>query len=162
MQGDPNVKAGLQRLVAALLALMSQYLLDAINTKRLGLSVGDGLDKLGEQCTTDLKDLLKWLYFLEAQPELGSAKSHATVGQILTDATTAETAFVAAVNELADVALKAGDMAVFHGLQHLAKFHTIGGGVIGSTDRTGHIAWLQKQGWQLREFGEKDYEATKA
>ena len=162
MQGDPNVKAGLQRLVVAACDLMCQYMLDAINTKRLGLSVGDGLDKLGEQCATDLKDLLKWLYFLEAQPELGSAKSHATVGQILTDATTAETAFVAAVNELADVAIKAGDMSVFHGLQHLAKFHTIGGGVIGSTDRTGHIAWLQKQGWQLREFGEKDYEATKA
>ena len=162
MQGDPNVKAGLQRLVGALLALMSQYLLDAINTKRLGLSIGDGLDKLGGQCAADLKDLVKWLYFLEAQPEIGSAKSHATVAQVLTDASTAETAFVAAVNELADVALKAGDMAVFHGLQHLAKFHTIGGGVVGSTDRAGHIAWLQKQDWQLREFGEKDYEATKA
>ena len=162
MQGEPNVKAGLQRLVVALLALMSQYLLDAINTKRLGLSLGDGLDQLCGQCTTDLKDLVKWLYFLDAQPEIASAKSHATVGQILTDATTAETAFVGAVNELAEAALKAGDMSVFHGLQHLAKFHTIGGQVVGSTDRTGHIAWLQKQGWQLREFGEKDYEATKA
>jgi len=162
MQGDPNLKAGLQRLVAALCDLMCQYMLDATNTKRLGLSIGDGLDKLCEQCATDLEDLVKWLYFLEAQPELGAARSHATVGQILTDATTAETAFVVAVDELASVALKAGDMAVFHGLQHLAKFHTIGGGVVGSTDRTGHIAWLQKQGWQLREFGEKDYEATKA
>ena len=162
MQGDPNVKAGLQRLVAALLALMSQYLLDAINTKRLGLSIGDGLDQLAGQCLSDLKDLVQWLYFLEAQPEIGAAKSHPTVGQILTDATSAEGDFVAAVNELADVALNAGDLAVFHGLQHLAKFHTIGGSVIGSTDRTGHIAWLQKQGWQLREFGEKDYEAVKA
>ena len=162
MQGDPNLKAGLQRLVAALCDLMCQYMLDATNTKRLGLSIGDGLDKLREQCATDLEDLVKWLYFLEAQPEIGSARSHATVGQILTDATTAETAFVEAVDELASTALKAGDMAVFHGLQHLAKFHTIGGGVVGATDRTGHIAWLQKQGWQLREFGEKDYEATKA
>jgi bacterioferritin (cytochrome b1) len=162
MQGDPNVKAGLQRLVAALLDLMCQYMLDAINTKRLGLSIGDGLDELCGQCGTDLKDLVKWLYFLEAQPEIGAAKAHATVAQVLTDATTAETAFVAAVNQLADVALKAGDMAVFHGLQHLAKFHTIGGGVVGSTDRTGRIAWLQKQDWQVREFGEKDYEATKA
>jgi len=162
MQGDPNLKAGLQRLVAALCDLMCQYMLDAINTKRLGLSIGDGLDQLCGQCATDLKDLVKWLYFLDAQPELAAAKSHATVGQILTDATTAETAFVATVNELAEAALKAGDIAVFHGLQHLAKFHTIGGGVVGSTDRAGHIAWLQKQGWQLREFGEKDYEATKA
>ena len=162
MQGDPNVKAGLQRLVAALCDLMCQYMLDAINTKRLGLSLGDGLDKLSDQCATDLKDLVKWLYFLDAQPEIGSAKSHATVAQILTDATVAETVFVTSASELADVALKAGDMAVFHGLQHLAKFHTMGGGVVGSTDRTGHIAWLQKQGWQLREFGEKDYEATKA
>ena len=162
MQGDTNVKAGLQRLIAALLALQSQYLLDAINTKRLGLSIGDGLDQLCGQCMADLKDLVKWLYFLDAQPEIATAKSHATVGQIFTDAKAAETDFVAAVNELADVALKAGDMAVFHGLQHLAKFHTIGGGVVGSTDRTGHIAWLQKQEWQLGEFGEKDYEATKA
>ena len=162
MQGDPNVKAGLQRLVAALSGLMCQYMLDAINTKRLGLSIGDGLDQLCDQCMSDLKDLVKWLYFLEAQPEIGTAKSHATVAQVLTDATTAETAFVAAVNELADVALKAGDMAVFHGLQHLAKFHTIGGSVVGSTDRAGHIAWLQKQEWQLQEFGEKDYEAVKA
>jgi hypothetical protein len=35
------------------------------------------------------------------------------------------------------------------------------GGVIGSTDRTGHLAWLQKQNWQLLEFGEKEYEETK-
>jgi hypothetical protein len=83
------------------------------------------------------------------------------VGQILGDATTAETALVAAVSELANKALEAGELAVFHGLQHLAKFHTIGGGVIGSTDRTGHLAWLQKQNWQLREFGEKEYEETK-
>jgi len=162
MQGDPKVKDGLQHLVAALLGLMCQYLLDAINLKRLGLSIGDGLDQLSGQCATDVKDLVKWLYFLEAQPELGTAKSHATVGQILADATTAEAAFVAAVNELADTAFEAGEMAVFHGLQHLAKFHTIGGDVIGATDRTGHIAWLQKQNWQLREFGEKDYEAVKA
>ena len=92
MQGDPNVKAGLQRLVVALCDLMCQYMLDGINTKRLGLSIGDGLDQLCGQCATDLKDLVKWLYFLEAQPEIGSAKSHATTGQILTDATTAETA----------------------------------------------------------------------
>jgi bacterioferritin (cytochrome b1) len=162
MEGNPDVKDGLQQLVAALLSLMCQYLLDAINLKRLGLSIGDGLDQLAGQCATDVRDLLKWLYFLEAQPALGTAKSHATVTQILSDATVAETAFVAAVNQLADAALEAGEMAVFHGLQHLAKFHTIGGDVVGATDRAGHIAWLQKQSWQLREFGEQDYEAVKA
>jgi hypothetical protein len=161
MQGNPDVKDGFQRLVGALLDLMCQYLLDTINTKRLGISIGDGLDKLCEQCSTDLRDLVKWLYFLEAQPRIGAAQSHASVGQILGDATTAETAFVAAVNQLADAALKAGALDAFHGLQHLAKFHTIGGGVIGSTDRTGHLAWLQKQNWQLLEFGEKEYEETK-
>ena len=161
MQGDSNVKDGLQRLASALDDLMCQYMLDAINTKRLGLDVAEGLDKLCDQCTSDLKDLVKWLYFLEGQPQIGTAQSHATVGQILGDATAAEIAFVATVTELAGNALETGELAVFHGLQHLVKFHTIGGGVVGSTDRTGHLAWLQKQNWQLREFGEKEYEETK-
>jgi len=161
MQGDAGVRDGLQRLAASLLDLGCQYMLDAINTKRLGLSIADGLDQLAGQCFSDAKDLVRWIYFLDGQPTMGSARSRPTVSQIVGDSLAAEGVFLNAVNQLAEQARVAGDMSVFHGLQHLAKWHSIGGGVLGATDRTGHIAWLQKQDWQLREFGEKDYEETK-
>lgn len=163
MQGNTEVKAGLEQLINALCCLMAQYMLDAINMKRLGLSIGGDLCALRDQCEEDMTDFIRWLYFYEGSPEIGMtqpAKSHTAVPDIINDAGLAETAFVQLAAQVAKTCVANSDFAVLHAVEHAIKFHTIGA-ALGSTARMGHLAWLQKQGWQLKEFGQVDYEETK-
>ena len=158
MKGDPQVMAGLQEAINLEASLTLQYFLDQRNAKRYGLDIADGLKELSEQSQDHTKHLTSRLLFLDGAPEIAAqpAKSHATVTEILTNALASETAIVARYSSLCKAAYEAGDMEIFHFYQHLAKWHRLG-----DDKFKGHIAWLQKQLWQLGEFGEKDYEATK-
>jgi bacterioferritin (cytochrome b1) len=159
MKGDPKVLAGLQEAINLEMTLMLQYLLDQRNVKRFGLSIADGLKTLHEQCEDYAKDLASAMLFLDGTPAFAPkpAATHATVTSIQTDAMAAEQALVARYSVLCKEAYDAGEIDVFHLYQHLIKWHRRGG-----NGNEGHLAWLQKQDWQLAEFGEKDYEAVKA
>ena len=99
------------------------------------------------------------MLFFDGAPQFvpKPATTHKTVTDIQADAIAAETAIVARYSALCKEAYEAGEMDVFHLYQHLIKWHRRGG-----NGNEGHLAWLQKQNWQLQEFGEKDYEAVKA
>ena len=51
----------------------------------------------------------------------------------------------------------AGDMSNFHFYQHLVKWHREG-----DDKFKGHVAWLQKQLYQMNKLGENDYIAVNA
>jgi bacterioferritin (cytochrome b1) len=159
MKGDPKVMAGLQESIDLELSLCLQYMLDWRNVKRCGLSIKKGLYKLHEQSEKHAQSLISRLLFLDGVPlsAPAQAKTHIDIGDILSDATAAEMAIVARYAELARQAFDAGDMSNFHLYQHLAKWHREG-----DKKFIGHLAWLQKQNWQLKEFGETDYEEVKA
>jgi bacterioferritin (cytochrome b1) len=159
MKAPPQVLAGVQEAINLELSLALQYLLDQRNVKRFGLSIADGLKALHEQCESYAKDLASLVLFLDGAPQFGPkpAVTHKTVTEIQTDAIAAETALVARYTALCKEAYEAGEIDVFHLYQHLVKWHRRGG-----NGNEGHLAWLQKQNWQLLEFGEKDYEAVKA
>ena len=159
MKAPPQVLAGLQEAADAELSLSLQYLLDQRNVKRFGLSIADGLKTLHEQCESYAKDLASAMLFFEGAPQFvpKPATTHKTVADIQTDAIAAETAIVSRYSALCKEAYEAGEMDIFHLYQHLIKWHRRGG-----NGNEGHLAWLQKQNWQLVEFGEKDYEAVKA
>ena len=159
MKAPPQVLAGLQEAINLELSLSLQYLLDQRNVKRFGLSIAGGLKALHEQCESYAKDLASLMLFLDGAPQFAPrpAVTHKTVTEIQTDAIAAETAIVARYTALCKEAYEAGEIDVFHLYQHLVKWHRRGG-----NGNEGHLAWLQKQNWQLLEFGEKEYEAVKA
>ena len=159
MKAPPQVLAGLQDAANLEMSQSLQYLLDQRNVKRFGLSIADGLKTLHEQCESYAKDLASAILFLDGAPEFApkSATTHKTIAEIQTDAIAAETAIVSRYSALCKEAYEAGEMDIFHLYQHLIKWHRRGG-----NGNEGHLAWLQKQNWQLVEFGEKDYEAVKA
>lgn len=160
MKGDPKVMAGLQEAINLEASLMLQYLLDQRNVKRFGLSLADGLKTLHEQCEGYMKDLASALLFFDGgAPEFapGRALTHMSVTAIQDDAIAAEQAVVTRYVDLCKQAYDAGEMDIFHLYQHLIKWHRRGG-----NGNEGHLLWLQKQNWQLVEFGEKDYEEVKA
>ena len=159
MKAPPQVLAGIQEAINLELSLSLEYLLDQRNVKRFGLSIADGLKALHEQCESYAKDLASLLLFLDGAPQFAPtpAVTHKTVTDIQNDAIAAETAVVARYSALCKEAYEAGEIDVFHLYQHLVKWHRRGG-----NGNEGHLAWLQKQNWQLLEFGEKDYEAVKA
>ena len=159
MKAPPQVLAGVQEAIDLELSLSLQYLLDQRNVKRFGLSIAGGLKKLHDQCDAYAKDLATLMLFLDGAPQFAPkpATTHKTVADIQTDAIAAETAIVSRYSALCKEAYEAGEIDVFHLYQHLVKWHRRGG-----NGNEGHLAWLQKQNWQLLEFGEKDYEAVKA
>lgn len=159
MKGDPKIIAGLQEMINLELALCLQYMLDWKNVKRCGLKIARGLYCLHEQSEEYAQKLITRLLFLDATPQSSpsAAKAHANVADIITDAIAAETAIVARYSELTKLALDAGDVSNMHLFQHLSKWHREG-----DKEHRGHLMWLQKQGWQLKEFGETDYEEVKA
>lgn len=160
MKGNPAVLAGLQEAINLEESLALQYALDARNLKRYGLSISRGMKMLARQCrgyATELVDAL--LFFDGGEPSIvcEEAATHPTVSTIQADALVAEQNIVARYAELCKEAFAAGEMDVFHLYQHLTKWHRRGG-----NGNEGHLAWLQKQNWQLLEFGEKEYEEVKA
>jgi bacterioferritin (cytochrome b1) len=160
MKCDPKVMAGLQEAINLEASLMLQYLLDQRNVKRFGLSLADGLKNLHEQCEGYMKDLASAVLFFDGgAPEFAPwrAVTHTSVTTIQAAAIAAEQTLVTRYVDLCKQAGEAGEMDVFHLYQHLIKWHRRGG-----NGNEGHLAWLQKQNWQLAEFGEKDYEAVKA
>jgi bacterioferritin (cytochrome b1) len=159
MKGNPQVTAGLQEAANIEGSMMLQYLLDQRDLKRLGLDLADGLKTLHEQCEDHMKQLTSRLLFLEGAPtyQLKTATTHDSVTEILNDAFAAEQAAVARFTELCKQAYDAGDMSNFHFYQHLVKWHREG-----DDKFKGHIAWLQKQLYQLNKLGENDYLAVNA
>ena len=159
MKGNPQVLAGLQDGIAIESTLMLQYLLDQRDVKRLGLNLADGLKQLHEQCEDHMKCLTSRMLFLEGAPTISPkpAVTHDSVTEILNDAFTAEQAAVARFSELCKECYEAGDMSNFHFYQHLVKWHREG-----DDKFKGHIAWLQKQLYQLKKLGETEYIAVNA
>ena len=159
MKSTSVIATGLQEAINLELSLSLQYTLDARNLKRYGLKIAKGFGCLAGQSRDFAKQLTSRLLFLEGEPGFAPqpAKTHANVSDIIGDAVKAETAIVARYSALAKRAFDEGDMSNFHYYQHLAKWHREGDGKF-----KGHLAWLQKQEWQLGEFGETDYEEVKA
>ena len=159
MKGPPEVLAGLQEAVQIEATLMLQYLLDHRDAKRLGLALADGLKDLHDQAEDHMKCLVSRLLFLEGAPTIAPqpAATHDSVTDILNSAFAAEQSAVARFTELCKQAYDNGDMSNFHFLQHLIKWHREG-----DDKFKGHIAWLQKQLYQLKKLGEGDYIAVNA
>ena len=159
MKGNPQVMAGVQTAVNTEASLMLQYLLDQRDAKRLGLALADGLKQLHEQCEDHMKQLVSRLLFLEGAPtiEPKPAATHDSVTEILNDAFAAEQAAIAQFTDLCKQCYDAGDMSNFHFYQHLIKWHREGDGKF-----KGHVAWRQKQLYQLKKLGENDYVAVNA
>ena len=76
---------------------------------------------------------------------------------MLNGAFDAEQAAVARFADLCKQCYEAGDMSNFHFYQHLSKWHREG-----DDKFKGHVAWLQKQLYQLKKLGENDYIAVSA
>jgi bacterioferritin (cytochrome b1) len=159
MKGNPQVIAGLQESANIEGSMMLQYLLDQRDAKRLGLALADGLKQLKEQCEDHMKCLVSRLLFLEGAPtiEPKPAATHDSVTEILNDAFAAEQAAIARFTDLCKQCYDAGDMSNFHFLQHLVKWHREG-----DDKFKGHVAWLQKQLYQLKKLGENDFLAVNA
>jgi len=159
MKGNPQVIAGLQEAANMEGSMMLQYLLDQRDVKRLGLDLADGLKQMKEQCEDHMKCLLSRVLFLEGAPtiELKPAATHDSVTEILNDAIAAEQAAIARFTDLCKQCYDAGDMSNFHFYQHLVKWHREG-----DDKFKGHVAWLQKQLYQLKKLGENDYIAVSA
>ena len=159
MRGNANVMAALQEAINLEGSLALQYLLDARNVKRYGLKLAKGLKVLHEQCETFGKHLTDRLLFLEGEPrvELAAATTQETVTAIINTAIARETALIARYNAIVKICYDAGDMSNFHFFQHLVRWHSEG-----DRAKRGHLDWLEKQAWQIKEWGESDYEQTKA
>ena len=159
MKGNPQVIAGLQEAANIEGSMMLQYLLDQRDVKRLGLDLADGLKQMKEQCEDHMKCLVSRVLFLEGAPtiELKPAATHDSVTEILNDAFAAEQAAIARFTDLCKQCYDAGDMSNFHFYQHLVKWHREG-----DDKFKGHVAWLQKQLYQLKKLGENDYIAVSA
>jgi bacterioferritin (cytochrome b1) len=159
MKAPPQVLAALQESIDVEATLALQYLLDQRDVKRLGLDLADGLKQMHEQCQEHLKHLTSRLLFLEGAPTIAPkpAATHDSVTEILNDAFAAEQAAVARFNELCKVCYETGDMSNFHFYQHLVKWHREG-----DDKFKGHVAWLQKQLYQLKKLGENDFIAVNA
>jgi bacterioferritin (cytochrome b1) len=159
MKGNPQVIAGLQEAADLEASMMLQYLLDQRDAKRLGLALADGLKQLKEQCEDHMKCLVSRLLFLEGAPtiEPKAAATHDSVTEILNDAFAAEQAAIARFTDLCKQCYDAGDISNFHFYQHLAKWHREG-----DDKFKGHVAWLQKQLYQLKKLGENDFLAINA
>ena len=159
MKAPPQVMAALQESIHMEATLALQYLLDQRDVKRLGLDLADGLKQLHEQCEDHMKHLVSRLLFLEGAPtiEPKPAATHDSVTEILNDASAAEQAAIARFSELCKQCYDAGDMSNFHFYQHLVKWHREG-----DDKFKGHVAWLQKQLYQVKKLGENDYIAVNA
>jgi len=159
MKAPPQVSAALQESIDIEATLALQYLLDQRDVKRLGLNLADGLKQLHEQCQGHLKHLASRLLFLEGAPTITPkpAATHDSVTEILNDAFGAEQAAIARFSELCKQCYEAGDMSNFHFYQHLVKWHREG-----DDKFKGHVAWLQKQLYQLKKLGENDFIAVNA
>ena len=159
MKGSPPVMAGLQQAVNIESTLMLQYLLDQRDAKRLGLDLADGLKQLHDQCEEHMRHLVSRLLFLEGAPTIEPklAATHDSVTEILNEAFAAEQAAIAAFTDLCKQCYEAGDMSNFHFYQHLVKWHREG-----DNKFKGHVAWLQKQLYQLKKLGENDFIAVNA
>ena len=138
---------------------MLQYLLDWCDLKRLGLALGGDVKTMHEQCEEHVKHITSRLLFLEGAPtiEPKPASTHDSVGDILNDAFASEQAAIARFSDLCKECYEAGDMSNFHFYQHLVKWHREG-----DDKFKGHVAWLQKQIYQLKKLGENDYLAVNA
>ena len=159
MKGNPQVIAGLGDAANVEASLMLQYFLDQRDVKRLGLALADGLKQLKEQCEDHMKCLVSRVLFLEGSPtiEPKPAATHDSVTEILNDAYAAEQAAIARFTDLCKLRYDAGDLSNFHFVQHLVKWHREG-----DDKFKGHIAWLQKQLYQLKRLGENDFVAVNA
>jgi len=159
MKGNQTVIAGLQDAINIESSLMLQYLLDQRDAKRLGLDLADGLKQLHEQCEDHMKHLVSRLLFLEGAPTITPkpAATHDSVTDILNDAFAAEQAAITRFSDLCRECYDAGDMSNFHFHQHLVKWHREG-----DDKFKGHIAWLQKELYQLKKLGETNYIAVNA
>ncbi len=159
MKGNPTVMDGLSEAINLEASMMLQYLLDQRDVKRLGLDLADGLKQLHDQCEDHMKHLVSRLLFLEGAPtiEPKAAATHDSVSEILNNAFAAEQAAIDRFTDLCKQCYEAGDMSNFHFYQHLIKWHREG-----DDKFKGHIAWLQKQLYQIKKLGENDYLAVNA
>jgi bacterioferritin (cytochrome b1) len=159
MKGSEPVLAGLGEALNIEASLMLQYLLDQRDVKRLGLGLADGLKQLHDQCEQHLKRLTSRLLFLEGAPTIQPkpAATHDSIADTLNDAFAAEQAAITRFTDFCKQCYDAGDMSNFHFFQHLAKWHREG-----DDKFQGHIAWLQKQLYQLNKLGEPGYIAVNA
>jgi bacterioferritin (cytochrome b1) len=157
MKGNPQVMAGLQQAIDTEASLALQYLLDQRDVERLGLDLADGLKQMKEQSEDHMKCLVSRLLFLEGAPTITPkpAATHDSVTEILNDAYAAEQEAVARFTDLCRQCYDAGDISNFHFYQHLIKWHREG-----DDKFKGHLAWLQKQLYQLKKLGENDYIAV--
>lgn len=158
MKGNPAVLSALQEAINLEATCSLQYLLDARNVKRFGLKLSKGLKVLHEQCESFMKQLTDRSLFLGGTVELkpAAAGTRNSVTDILTESIGYEEQLIARYAAIVKLCYEAGDMSNFHFFQHLVRWHGEG-----DRNRRGHLDWLQKQAWQLNEFGETDYEETK-
>jgi bacterioferritin (cytochrome b1) len=159
MKGNPDVIAGLQQAITTEATLMLQYSVDSCDVKRLGLHLGDGLAALRDQCQSHLHCLVGRLLFLEGAPVIDPkpAATHDKIGDILSQAKTAEEAAVDQFAVLCKQSYEGDDMSNFHFYQHLAKWHREG-----DEKFKGHLAWLQQQLYLFEKLGESEYIAVSA
>lgn len=162
MKGNQKVMAALQEAIDLEAFLAAQYKLECRDAKRFGLDIHEGLEKLHSQCEGYLDTLVSRVLFYESDPQIApkAATVHDNVTQMLVDVQGAEAALIERYAEIAGICWEAGGVHIsdFHYFQHLIKWHSMGDeGGSGTVSVMGHVSWIQKQLWQLGQFGEKDY-----
>ena len=155
MKGDPQVMAGLQQAITAEITLANMYSLYRDDAQRFGLAIAAGWDALHEQSEKFASDLAGRLLFLEGAPRLMPAPTETAndIAAALANAVAAELAILALYTDLCTQALEQKDLDNFHYYQHQVKWHRQGGQYKEGKEIKGHISWLQKELWQLKNVG---------
>src|SRR5579862_9686715 len=157
MQGNANVLKVLQAALNAEASCMLQYRLDAMDAGRVGADACEGFCCMADQCESLMKELAKRIWFLDSDPVIApeAAEAHADLASMLADAQKYELALVQQYADATKACWEAGDMSNFHWFQHLSKWHREG-----DDKYKGHLAWIQKQLWQLKQLGPVPYLQT--
>jgi len=157
MKGDAKVMVALQAAIALEGTLAAMYCINSIDQKRLGLHTGGELHEFASQCKEYRQDMVRRLFFLEGDPELSMepAKAPDTIKAALEALLAKELAAISQYQAAVKLCWEAGDMSNFHWFQHMTKWHEIG-----DDKYKGHVAYLQKEIWQMEQLGEADYVAV--
>jgi len=156
VKGNPEVLLCLQDSLTSEMTLHLQYELEGWDLGRLGIDTKEGFGKLAEQSETFAHELSRRILFLEGQPVLDptATTSYGSITERLNAAVAAELKIVQDYADYTKKAYDAGDMSNFHYFQHLSKWHREG-----DDKFKGHIAWIQKELWQVGRLGETAYVA---
>jgi bacterioferritin (cytochrome b1) len=159
MQVDPHIIALLQESLNMEASLALRYFAYQLDASRFGLSIADGLGKLGDQCEVYEKELAGRILFLESTPTIAPSPAQPadSLTEMLESLRQAETAAIVRYAEMTVAFWDLKDMPNFHYFQHLSKWHAMG-----DDGKQGHMSWIQKQQWQLQRVGgEAQYIAEK-